>query len=151
MATLTTYVWFDNDVEYAAKFYAAVIPNSQVREYVRAADGHVLTATLNLAGQTVTLTNSGPGHPVTDTVSFRIAVDTQEEIDRLWDALTEGGRGRPCGWLTDRFGLSWQVVPSILSSLTASEDAVKSLAADLVMRTMTKIDIKVLRDAYDRG
>lgn len=151
MTTLNTYVWFESAAEEAGVFYASVVPGSRVVDITRNADGSAFVVSLELAGQAVTLMNGGPGHPLTDTFSLQLVVDTQEEIDRLWDALTEGGQPGPCGWLTDRFGLSWQVAPSALSTLMSGDDPGKTLAVGMALRSMSKLDIKVLEDAYARG
>ncbi|MBF6237486.1 VOC family protein [Nocardia otitidiscaviarum] len=151
MTTLRTFVWFDNAAEEAANFYTAVVPDSRVLDITRNADGTAFVVDLELAGHAVTLLNGGPGHPLNDSISLQLEVDTQEEIDRLWEALTEGGEPGPCGWLSDRFGLTWQVTPAILPTLLNGVDPAKTLAAGTAMRTMGKLDIKVLQDAYDRG
>ncbi|MEU0541392.1 VOC family protein [Nocardia sp. NPDC005978] len=151
MATVNTYVWFDNTAEEAAKFYAAVIPGSRVVDVAHYPYGAAFTTSLELAGHAVTFVNGGPGHPSTDSVSLCLLVETQEEIDLVWDALTEGGTAGPGGWLTDRFGVSWQVAPTILPLLMSAEDPAKTLAVGLAVQAMTKLDIKMLRLAYDRG
>ncbi|MBF6180851.1 VOC family protein [Nocardia otitidiscaviarum] len=151
MTTLRTFVWFDDAAEEAANFYTAVVPDSRILDIARNADGTAFVVDLELAGHAVTLLNGGPGHPLNDSISLQLEVDTQEEIDRLWEALTEGGEPGPCGWLTDRFGLTWQVTPAILPILLNGVDPAKTLAAGTAMRTMGKLDIKVLQDAYDRG
>ncbi|MFE3447241.1 VOC family protein [Nocardia sp. NPDC059180] len=149
MSSVNTFLWFESAAEEAGEFYASVVPNSRVVEISRTADGSAFVVTLDLDGQAVTLMNGGPGHPQTDAASLQIIVDSQEEVDRLWDALTAGGEPGPCGWLTDRFGLSWQVVPSILPKLMGGDDPAKTIAVGTAMRTMSKLDAQALQDAYD--
>lgn len=151
MTTLNTFVWFDNAAEEAANFYAATIPGSRVVDIARNSDGSAFVATLDLAGHPVTLMNGGPGHQHTDAMSLQVVVDTQEEIDQIWDALTEGGEPGPCGWLTDRYGVTWQVAPAALQTMMSGEDPAKTLATGMALRSMSKLDLKVLQDAYDRG
>lgn len=151
MSSVNTFLWFDTAAEEAGKFYASVVPNSRVVEVTRNDDGAAFVVTLDLDGHSVTLMNGGPGHPHTDAASLQIVVDSQEEVDRLWDALTEGGEPGPCGWLTDRYGLSWQVVPSVLSKLMGGDDPAKTIAVGTALRTMSKLDARALQDAYDRA
>lgn len=149
MSSITTFLWFDNAAEEAGTFYASVVPNSRVVDISRTADGSAFIVELDLDGHAVTLMNGGPGHPHTDAASLQIVVDTQEEVDRLWELLTEGGEPGPCGWLTDRYGLSWQVVPRVLSKLMSGDDPAKTIAVGTALRTMSKLDAQALQDAYD--
>ncbi|CCF65038.1 VOC family protein [Nocardia cyriacigeorgica] len=151
MSSITTFLWFDNAAEEAGTFYASVVPNSRVVDISRTADGSAFIVELDLDGHAVTLMNGGPGHPHTDAASLQIVVDTQEEVDRLWELLTEGGEPGPCGWLTDRYGLSWQVVPRVLSKLMSGDDPAKTIAVGTALRTMSKLDAQALQDAYDRA
>ncbi|MEU0543265.1 VOC family protein [Nocardia sp. NPDC005978] len=149
--TVNTFFWFDANVGEAADFYVAAIPNSAVTSSTPGPDGSPFVVTLELAGHSITLLNGGPGHPLNDSASVQVIVETQEEVDRLWDALTSGGgEPGPCGWLTDKYGLSWQVVPSALFTLMSGEPA-RSMAVNTTMRTMSKLDIKTLQDAYDNA
>ncbi|MEV0245429.1 VOC family protein [Nocardia sp. NPDC050712] len=149
--TVTTFFWFESAAEEAGQRYAEIVPNSRVLGITRQADGSAFIVDLELDGQRVTLMNGGPGHPLTDAASIQLIVDTQEELDRLWDALVEGGAPGPCGWLTDRFGLSWQVAPSVLMQLMAGTDPAKTAAVAAALRSMSKIDTKTLQDAYDHA
>ncbi|WP_280233606.1 VOC family protein [Nocardia cyriacigeorgica] len=151
MSSVTTFLWFESAAEQAGEFYASVVPNSRVVEISRNDDGSAFVVSLDLDGQSVTLMNGGPGHPLTDAASLQIVVDTQEEVDRLWDALTEGGAPGPCGWLTDRYGLSWQVVPSVLIELMGGPDPARTIAVGTALRTMSKLDAGALQDAYDHA
>ncbi|WP_067821178.1 VOC family protein [Nocardia inohanensis] len=150
MTTLNTFIWFDNAAEQAAEFYAATVPGSKIVEITRNSDGSAFIVTLELAGQAVTIMNGGPDHPLTDAISLQLVVDTQEEIDQLWAVLTEGGAPGPCGWLTDRYGLSWQIAPSAMPRLMNGEPE-QALAVAMALRSMSKIDVKVLQDAYDHA
>lgn len=149
--SVNTFLWFESEAEQAANRYVELVPNSRIVDIARHPDGSAFIVTVDLDGQAITLMNGGPGHPLTDAVSIQLIVDTQEEVDRLWDALTEGGEPGNCGWLTDRYGLSWQVAPAGLPELMMGDDPVKSAAAGAALRTMSKLDIKVLRDAYDNA
>ncbi|MGQ4599215.1 VOC family protein [Nocardia sp. R6R-6] len=149
--SVNTFFWFENGAEEAADFYTSVIPNSQVLDISRNCDGSAFIVSLELDGQTVTIMNGGPDHPLTDAASLQVVVDSQDEVDRLWDALTEGGHPGPCGWLTDRYGLFWQVVPAALPQLLHGDDPAKTIAVGAALRTMSKLDIKALQDAYDNA
>ncbi|WP_454195650.1 VOC family protein [Nocardia sp. Marseille-Q1738] len=150
--SVNTFFWFESGAEEAGAFYASVLPNSRVVDISRNSDGSAFIVSLDLDGQAVTLMNGGPGHPLTDAASLQVIVDTQDEVDRLWDALTSGGgTPGPCGWLTDRYGLSWQVVPSALPKLMSGDDPAKTIAVGTALRTMSKLDVKALQDAYDNA
>src|SRR5690606_7910251 len=128
----------------------STVPNSRVTEITRQGDGTAFVIELDLDGHAVTLMNGGPGHPHSDAASLQVIVDSQAELDRIWDALTEGGAPGPCGWLTDRFGVSWQVVPAVLPKLMAGEPA-RVIAVGTALRTMSKLDIAALQEAHDRA
>lgn len=146
--SVTTFFWFDSQAEQAADTYVGLIPGSRVIDVTRNPDGSAFIVTLELDGHPVTFMNGGPGHPQTDAASLQIVVDTQEEVDRLWDALTDGGAPGPCGWLVDRCGMHWQVVPAALPTLLSGPGAP---AVATALRTMTKIDLKTLQDAAAHG
>src|SRR5690242_5541863 len=118
MQGITTWLWFDTEGEDAAKFYASVFPNSRIVDVTRHGEagpreaGTVMTVQFELDGQTFFALNGGPNYKFTPAISFQVGCENQEEVDRYWSALSEGGEEGPCGWLTDRFGLSWQIVPS---------------------------------------
>jgi predicted 3-demethylubiquinone-9 3-methyltransferase (glyoxalase superfamily) len=148
--SVTTFFWFDNQAEEAATRYTEIVPNSRVVEVTRNPDGSAFIVALELDGQSYTLMNGGPGHPLTDAASVQVIVETQAEVDQLWDALVEGGEPGPCGWLTDRYGLAWQVAPAALPKLMGGDPA-KSAAVGAALRTMSKLDLQALQDAYDRA
>jgi predicted 3-demethylubiquinone-9 3-methyltransferase (glyoxalase superfamily) len=155
MPSITPFLWFDTQAEEAAKFYVSVFKNSQITEVVRYRDagpgpkGSVLTVRFELDGQEFVGLNGGPEYKFTEAVSFSVDCKTQEEVDDFWEKLSEGGEQGPCGWLKDKYGLSWQVVPSVLPQMLNDPDPEK---ADRVMRAMLqmkKIDIAGLQKAYD--
>lgn len=149
--SVNTFLWFDTDAEAAAQLYTTSVPNSRIVEVTRQGDGSAFIVTLDLDGHVVTLMNGGPGHPPTDAASLQVVVDTQDEIDELWNALTaDGGAPGPCGWLTDRFGVSWQVVPAVLPKLMGGESD-RVIAVGTALRTMSKLDIAALQQAYDQA
>ncbi|RDI68784.1 VOC family protein [Nocardia pseudobrasiliensis] len=147
--TVSTFFWFDNAAEQAAEFYVSLLPDARIVDITRNPNGSAFVVSLELAGHAVVLLNGGPGHPFSDAASLQVLVDSQGEVDRLWRALTaDGGVPGPCGWLTDRYGLSWQIVPSELPKLMSGERAAAVAAA---LRTMSRIDLAALRDAHDNG
>ncbi|MEV0297885.1 VOC family protein [Nocardia sp. NPDC050710] len=149
--SVNTFLWFESDAEQAANRYVELVDDSRIVDITRHPDGSAFIVSIELDGHPYTLMNGGPGHPFTDAASIQVVVDTQEQVDRLWDALTEGGEPGPCGWLTDRYGLSWQVVPAALPKLTMGDDPAKTTAVGTALRTMSKLDLAVLQDAYDRA
>ena len=159
MSKIAPCLWFNGQAEDAAKFYAALIPHSRIDKVMRAPsdnpstpEGAVLTVDFTLAGQQFIGLNGGPQFPFTEAVSFTISCEDQAEVDRYWHALTaDGGAPSQCGWLKDKFGLSWQIIPSALGKLLGDKDRKKAQAAMQAMLQMKKIDIKGLQDAFDRG
>ena len=156
MSKITTCLWFDGNAEEAANFYATLLPDSRVDKVLRSpADypsgsaGSVLTVEFTVAGQPFIGLNGGPQHPFTDAVSFMVNCEDQREVDRLWDALTAGGSPVQCGWLKDRFGLSWQITPTALLKMMADPDREKAKRVMEAMMQMVKIDIAGLQKAYD--
>jgi predicted 3-demethylubiquinone-9 3-methyltransferase (glyoxalase superfamily) len=156
MPKLTPNLWFDKDAEEAANFYAAIFPDSRVDNVSRApADfpgghkGDVLTVNWTMSGQPFTGINGGPEFKFSEAISFSIDCADQAEVDRYWDALTaDGGEPGPCGWLKDRFGLSWQVVPRRLNELLAGDDPAAAQRAMEAMLQMGKLDVAGLEAAY---
>ncbi|WP_433732375.1 VOC family protein [Nocardia sp. CA-129566] len=149
--SVNTFLWFDSDAEEAAARYTALIPDSRIVEVTRHPDGSAFVVAIELDGHPYILMNGGPGHPFTDAASIQVVVETQAEVDQLWDALIDGGEPGPCGWLTDRYGLSWQVVPAILVTLMNGANPTKTGAVATALRSMSKLDLKVLQDAYDQA
>ena len=153
MNKITPFLWFDHNAEDAANFYLSLFPDarklSEFRTPVDAgtqAAGALLTINLELAGQQMIFLNGGPGHPLTDAFSFSVTCDTQSEIDRYWAALTaDGGNEIACGWLKDKFGLCWQIIPANIIQL------VRHPAAMRAMMTMKKLDIAALQRAASEG
>jgi predicted 3-demethylubiquinone-9 3-methyltransferase (glyoxalase superfamily) len=155
MEKLTPFLWFDDNAEEAAKFYVSVFPRSRIVTTTRYGDsgpgpkGSVMTVEFELNGQRFLGLNGGPRFKFTEAISFVVNCDTQEELDRFWDKLLQGG-GRPdqCGWMKDKFGLSWQVVPKVLAQLLHDKDPEKSKRVMQAMLKMVKLDIHALEDAY---
>ena len=155
MQNVTPCLWFNTDAEEAATRYVAVLPNSRILNVSRYGEGApmpagtALVVELEIDGLRVQLLNGGPQFPHTEASSLVVRVDTQQELDRIWDALLDGG-GEPsqCGWLKDKWGLSWQVVPSQLGDWIGGPDAAGAARAMQAMLQMSKFDIQALEDAY---
>ena len=162
MATLkqkiTPCLWFDNEAEDAAKLYTAIFANSRIKQVSRyteagrevhgKAPGSVMVVEFELEGQTFTALNGGPQFKFDEAVSFQVMCDTQSEIDHFWSRLSDGGKEGPCGWLKDKFGLSWQVVPSALPQMMQDADGARSGRIMNAVMTMKKFDLKALQRAY---
>ncbi len=157
MRAITPNLWFDGRAEEAAAFYVSLFPDSRIDGVTRAAAdnpstpaGAVLLVAFTLAGQHFVGINGGPQFPFTEAVSFQLDCDDQAEVDRYWEALVDGGGEHGmCGWLKDRFGLSWQVVPREMGAYVAGSDAAGAARAATEMLRMQKIDLARLRDAYE--
>ena len=157
MTSITPCLWFDGKAEEAASFYASILPDSRVDKVHRAAAdypsgeaGDALTVEFTLVGRPFLGLNGGPYFKFTEAVSFSISCADQDEVDRYWEALTaEGGEPSRCGWLKDRFGLSWQVVPKRLPELLADPDRARARRAMEAMMKMGKIDVAALERAAD--
>jgi predicted 3-demethylubiquinone-9 3-methyltransferase (glyoxalase superfamily) len=153
MDKITPCLWFDGQAEDAARFYTSLFPNSRITEiqYYGAAgpgpEGSVLTVSYELNGQEFLGLNGGPEFTFNEAISFQVPCDTQEEVDHYWDALGEGGEHGPCGWLKDKFGVSWQVFPTALPRLLADPDREKSARVMRAMMSMKKIEIDELERA----
>jgi predicted 3-demethylubiquinone-9 3-methyltransferase (glyoxalase superfamily) len=153
---ITPCLWFDGAAEEAARFYTSLLPDSRVDRVVRSPaatpsgpEGMVLVVEFTLGGTRFTALNGGPQFPFTEAVSLAIACDDQPEVDRLWTTLSDGGSQGPCGWLKDRWGLSWQIVPKRLHELLADPDPDRARRAMKAMLTMKKIDVAALERAAD--
>lgn len=157
MQKITPFLWFDGKAEEAMNFYVSVFKNSKVGKVTRygegapAPKGTVMSATFQLEGQEFIALNGGPMYKFTPAISFFVNCETQQEVDELWDKLSAGGAEQQCGWLTDRYGVSWQIIPSLLGTLLGDKDAAKAQRVMQAMLQMRKIDIKGLQQAADRG
>jgi len=159
MQKITPFLWFDDKAEEAAKFYVSLFKNSKVGGIARYGEagekaagrpkGSVMTVEFQLDGQEFTALNGGPHFKFTEAISLVVNCETQEEIDEFWEKLSAGGEKSQCGWLKDKYGLSWQIVPTALAELYLSGDAEKSERVMKAMLQMDKLDIKTLKQAYE--
>ena len=153
MQKITPWLWFDTEGEEAARFYTSVFPNSRIVDVARYGsagprpEGMVMTVTFELDGQTFVALNGGPDFTFNEAISFQVSCETQDEVDEYWRALSDGGEQGPCGWLKDRFGVSWQIIPTALPRLLADPDREKSQRVMAAMLNMKKIDIDALERA----
>jgi predicted 3-demethylubiquinone-9 3-methyltransferase (glyoxalase superfamily) len=153
MPKITPCLWFDTEGEDAAKLYTSVFPNSRIVDVARYGEGAprpagtVMTVTFELDGQRFLALNGGPEFAFSEAVSFQVDCQTQDEVDAYWNALGDGGEEGPCGWLKDRYGLSWQIVPARLSELLSDPDREKSRRVMQAMLSMKKIEIDALERA----
>lgn len=154
MPKITPFLWFDHNAEEAANFYVSVFKNSKILNVSRYGDagpgpkGTVLTVKFQLDGEEFIALNGGPRFKFTEAISFVIDCQTQEEIDHYWEKLSAGGSESQCGWLKDKFGLSWQVVPTALGRMMQDKDPVKSERVMKALLQMTKLDLARLQEAY---
>jgi predicted 3-demethylubiquinone-9 3-methyltransferase (glyoxalase superfamily) len=150
---VTPWLWFDTEGEEAARFYTSVFPNSSIGDISRYGEagprpaGTVMTVRFELDGQPFVALNGGPEYTFNEAVSFSVSCEGQEEVDKFWNALSEGGEEGPCGWLKDKYGVSWQIVPTALSRLLGDPDPVKSQRVMAAMLKMKKIEIDELERA----
>ena len=157
MQKITPFLWFDNQAEEAANFYVSIFRNSKIVSISRYGEGAptpsgtVVTVTFQLEGQEFMALNGGPEFKFTEAISFFVNCETQEEVDELWEKLSAGGEKGPCGWLKDKFGLSWQIVPTVLGKLLNDPDPVKSQSVMNAMLQMSKLDIERLKQAYEKA
>lgn len=161
MKGFTPCLWFDGTAEEAARYYTSIFKGSKITgitrygsEVAEAAgqpDGAVMTVEFQLDGQRFLALNGGPAFKFTPAISIMANCDTQAEIDRLWEKLSEGGQIQECGWLTDRFGVSWQIVPAALAEMMRDGDARRIDSVMSALLRMTKLDIQTLREAYEQG
>lgn len=147
MQRMTTFLWFDGHIAEAMELYRSVFPGSKVLDTSPGPDGSLMSATFELDGQRFIAFNGGPHVKLTPAVSMYVNCETQAEVDELWAKLTDGGQESQCGWLVDRFGLSWQIIPSILPKLLGDPDRAKAGRAMNAMLKMKKIDIATLKRA----
>ena len=157
MSKITPFLWFDTQAEEAAKFYTSIFKNSKIGKVARYGEagpgpaGTVMTVEFELDGQQFIALTGGPHFQFTEAISFPIDYTTQAEVDEYWNRLSAGGEAVPCGGLKYRFGLSWQVVPSVLTKMLADTDRAKANRVMKAMLQMKKIEIKGLQQAYDKG
>ncbi len=153
MPNITPYLWFDTEGEEAAEFYTSVFPNSRILEITRYGsagprpEGTVMTVSFELDGKRFVALNGGPNFTFNEAVSFLVDCETQDEVDSYWNTLSEGGAEGPCGWLKDRFGLSWQIIPTALPRLLGDSDREKAQRVMAAMLKMGKIDVAELERA----
>ncbi|MBI1256109.1 MAG: VOC family protein [Chloroflexi bacterium] len=157
MQKITPFLWLDNQAEEAANLYVSLFKNSRIESILRFGEtgpgepGSVWTITFTLDGQTITALNGGPYYTLTPAFSLSVDCDSQEEVDRLWNALSAVPEAEQCGWLVDKYGVSWQIVPSVLIKLLTDPDPAKASAVNEAMLQMKKLDIKGLQTAYDQA
>lgn len=155
MQKITPFLWFDGRAEEAANFYTSIFKNSKVVSVMRYGDagpgprGSPMSATFQLEGQEFIALNGGPHYTFTPAISFFVHCETQAEVDHFWEKLSEGGREVQCGWLQDKFGVSWQIVPTVLGKMLGDKDPAKSKRVMQAMVQMIKLDIQGLQQAYD--
>jgi len=156
MQKISPFLWFDGNAEEAANFYVSIFKNSKILNISRYADsgpgpkGSVMVVKFQLNGQEFMALNGGPAFKFTEAISFLVNCETQQEVDDLWEKLTAGGKEIQCGWLKDKYGLAWQIVPTILGELMADKDPKKAARVMRAMMQMIKIDINKLQQAYDQ-
>ena len=157
MQKITPCLWLDAEAEEAANFYTSLFEDSKILSISRYGpagprpEGMVMTVSFELQGQEFTALNGGPEFTFNEAVSFQVSCDSQEEVDRFWEGLSEGGEEGPCGWLKDRYGLSWQIIPTVLPELVGHPDPEKAQRAMEAMLQMRKIDIATLQRAVDQA
>jgi predicted 3-demethylubiquinone-9 3-methyltransferase (glyoxalase superfamily) len=154
MQRIVPFLWFDGKAEEAAKFYVSIFPNSKITgeshygDEGLAEEGSVMTVPFELDGQEFIALNGGPQFQFTEAISFVVNCETQAEVDHFWDKLSEGGKQVQCGWLKDKYGVSWQIVPTILGELMMDPDDEKSGRVMKAMLEMIKLDVEGLKKAY---
>ncbi len=152
---ITPFLWFNDNAEEAMNFYVSIFKNSKIGSVSRYGEagpgpkGTVMVATFQLDGQEFLALNGGPQFKFTEAISLVVNCETQEEVDEFWEKLSEGGAKSQCGWLKDKYGLSWQIVPTILGELMQDKDPEKSQRVMKAMLQMKKLDIKTLKQAYE--
>ncbi|HZG13908.1 MAG TPA: VOC family protein [Candidatus Bathyarchaeia archaeon] len=155
MQKINPFLWFDGNAEEAMNFYTSIFKNSKIESVTRYGEegpgpkGAVMSGTFQLEGQTFMALNGGPHFTFSPAISFFVNCETQHEVDELWEKLSEGGQKQRCGWLTDKFGVSWQIIPTILGEMLQDQDAGKAENVMKAMLQMDKIDIGKLQEAYN--
>ena len=154
MQKITTFLWFDDQAEEAAKFYTSIFKNAKIGTVSRYGEGAprpkgtAMVVTFQLAGQEFMALNGGPLFKFTEAISLLVSCETQEEVDEFWEKLSAGGETQKCGWLKDKYGVSWQIVPTVLGKLLQDKNAAKSASVMKAMMQMDKLDIGRLEQAY---
>jgi predicted 3-demethylubiquinone-9 3-methyltransferase (glyoxalase superfamily) len=154
MQKITPFLWFESQAEEAVNFYTSIFKNSRILNVARYGEagpgpaGSVMTATFELEGQEFTALNGGPQYKFTEAISFMVNCKTQKEVDELWEKLSAGGEEGPCGWLKDKFGVSWQIIPTALGEMLSDPNPAKAQRVMEAMLKMKKIEIPVLQQAY---
>ena len=161
MKNITACLWFDDKAEEATKFYTSIFKNSKVGRITRYGEagakvsgrplGSVMTATFEIEGQEFMALNGGPLFKFSEAISFIVNCETQQEIDELWEKLSDGGEKGVCGWLKDKYGLSWQIVPTMLAKMMQDRDSEKTNRVMQAILQMKKLDMKRLKEAYERS
>ena len=157
MKEITPFLWFDDNAEEAMNFYTSIFPDSMVLDVTRYGEagpgtpGTMMSGTFRLRGQEFMALNGGPEFTFTEAISFFVGCETQDEVDELWEKLSEGGEEQQCGWIKDRYGLSWQIVPTRLGELLSDPDPARSQRVMAAMLKMGKIDVVGLQRAYDQA
>ena len=149
MNRITPFLWFDGKAEEAMNFYVSIFRNSKTGSVMRGPNNSVMSVTFQLDGQEFYALNGGPNYTFTPAISFFVNCETQGEVDELWEKLSAGGATNRCGWLQDKYGLSWQVIPSILGKLLGDKDPAKAKRVMDAMLKMDKIDIARLKQAHE--
>ncbi|HEX5734126.1 MAG TPA: VOC family protein [Blastocatellia bacterium] len=159
MQKITPFLWFDDQAEEAANFYTSIFKNSKIGNITRydadtakasgRPEGSLMTIEFQLEGQDFIALNGGPHFKFTEAISFSVDCKTQEEVDEYWAKLSAGGEEGPCGWLKDKYGLSWQIVPAVLNEMLQDKDAEKAKRVTRAMLQMKKLDIETLKQAYE--
>jgi predicted 3-demethylubiquinone-9 3-methyltransferase (glyoxalase superfamily) len=160
MQKITPFLWFDNQAEEAVKFYTSIFKNSKIKSVTRYGEagaevsgkpkGAVMTVTFEIEGQEFIALNGGPHFTFSPAISFVVNCKTQEEVDELWEKLSEDGETEQCGWLKDKYGVSWQIVPTVLGGMLQDKDPKKSEKVMEALLQMDKIDVKTLKQAYEQ-
>jgi predicted 3-demethylubiquinone-9 3-methyltransferase (glyoxalase superfamily) len=150
VSKVTPFLWFDNNAEEAINLYVSIIPNSRIVSVSPGPDGAFMSGTFVLDGREFMALNGGPHYKFTEAVSMFVDCETQAEVDALWDKLSEGGEVQQCGWLKDKFGLSWQIIPRVLGEMLGDADRARAGRVMQAMLQMKKIDIAGLKRAYEK-
>ena len=151
MQKITPFLWFDGKAEEAMNFYVSVFKDSKVVRVTPGPGGKAMSVAFQLNGQEFYALNGGPQYKFSPAISLFVSCETQAEVDELWDKLSAGGKPNRCGWLDDKYGLTWQIIPSLLGKLLGDKDPEKARRVMTAMLQMTRIDMKGLQEAYDRG